>query len=154
MPLYTGKIDYFSCEKYPVCPDKVRALHHPLFTEDDAEHGEYMNIYEKIYSSLKPGLNCLDFILFGMEIRLSYYFGDVSEGLMQIREKRDIWFLDGHDPEKNPDMWNSRIFLLIAENSHAGTTLATYTAKGLVKQGLRDAGFLSKERRDSGKNGI
>ena len=151
IPQYSGKLDYFSCEKYPLHPDAVRKLHFPLFSEDNAEHSEYMDIYENIYSSLNPGLNTCDLSLFGIDIRLSYFFGDAAEGLIKIGEKRDIWFLDGHDPEKNPDMWSRSIFKLITENSHTGTSLATYTAKGLVKQGLRDAGFFIKRKKGYGK---
>ena len=151
MPLFSGKIDYFSIEKYPLTPDKVRNLHRPLFEEDDEGHSEYMSIYESFYSSLKPGLNIFDLILFGRHIRLSYFYGDASEGLLLSGKKRDIWFLDGHDPEKNPDKWSSSLFSLIAKHSHTGTTLATYTAKGLVKQGLRESGFFIKRKKGYGK---
>ena len=54
----------------------------------------------------------------------------------------DAWFLDGFAPSKNPDMWSSELFLLMAKLSKATvTTLATFTAAGMVKRGLVDAGY-------------
>ncbi len=148
---YSGILDYFSCEKYPLTPEQVEKLLDPLFCEKKAILSEYMDVYKDVYGSVSPGLNSFEFELFSIKIRLTYYYGDASSGLPSIREKRDVWFLDGHDPEKNPDMWSSDIFSLVGNKSHKGTTLATYTSKGDVKKGLREAGFFIKRKKGYGK---
>jgi tRNA 5-methylaminomethyl-2-thiouridine biosynthesis bifunctional protein len=53
----------------------------------------------------------------------------------------DAWFLDGFSPAKNPQMWSAELFTAIGQLSRAGTTAATFSAAGIVKQGLRSAGF-------------
>ncbi|GLS26019.1 bifunctional tRNA (5-methylaminomethyl-2-thiouridine)(34)-methyltransferase MnmD/FAD-dependent 5-carboxymethylaminomethyl-2-thiouridine(34) oxidoreductase MnmC [Marinibactrum halimedae] len=57
----------------------------------------------------------------------------------------DAWFLDGFAPAKNPQMWQPELFSTLASLSHSGTTLATFTAAGVVKRGLADAGFTLKK---------
>ena len=148
---YTGTLDYFSCEKYPLEPEAVRRLLIPLLDRRENRADEYISFYSSFYSGLRPGLNIYSSKLFNADIVLSFFYGDASEGLQLIRKKRDIWFLDGHDPEKNPDMWSTEIFSLVAEKSHKGTTLATYTAKGSVKNGLRNAGFFIKRGKGYGR---
>lgn len=59
----------------------------------------------------------------------------LNEGLV------DAWFLDGFAPAKNPDLWTSDLFKVMARLSHSGTTFSTFTAAGLVKRGLTEAGF-------------
>src|SRR5690606_21956842 len=53
----------------------------------------------------------------------------------------DAWFLDGFAPGKNPQMWSAELFKVIGRLSRSGTTAATFSAAGVVKQGLRNAGF-------------
>ena len=49
--------------------------------------------------------------------------------------------LDGFAPSKNPSMWQADLFRALANLSKPGTTLATFTAAAVVKQGLQAAGF-------------
>ena len=148
---YSATLDYFSCEKYPLSPEKVSILLLPLFRNRKNCLDEYLSLYSSLYSDLKPGLNTFNIKLCNINILLSYFFGDAEDGLPLIGRERDIWFLDGHDPVKNPDMWSSRIFDLVGEKSHQGTTLSTYTAKGAVKKGLRESGFFIKRRKGYGR---
>ena len=148
---YACTLDYFSCEKYPLPPEAVRRILYPLFAGENRLLNEYLCFYKSFYSGLKPGLNIAEIKLFNINVVLSFFYGDAAEGLSLISKKRDVWFLDGHDPEKNPDMWSSEIFTLVGGKSHNGTTLATYTSKGLVKEGLRNAGFFVKRRKGYGR---
>lgn len=77
------------------------------------------------------------------QVMLDLWFGDVLESLPQrdARAAIDAWFLDGFAPSKNPDMWQPELFQQLAKHSKAGTTVATFTAAGLVKRGLQAAGF-------------
>lgn len=53
----------------------------------------------------------------------------------------DAWFLDGFAPAKNPDMWSQPLFETLARLSGTGTTFATFSAAGRIKQGLPQVGF-------------
>ena len=78
--------------------------------------------------------------------------GDATEILARQDGRVDAWYLDGFAPEKNPRMWTSELFELMARRSRAGqTTLATYSVAGLVKQGLRQAGFYVVRRPGHGR---
>jgi len=58
----------------------------------------------------------------------------------------DAWFLDGHGPKKNPDMWRRELLMAIGEKTVPGGTCATFTVAGAVRRGLVDAGFSIEQR--------
>lgn len=53
----------------------------------------------------------------------------------------DAWFLDGFAPASNPDMWQDTLFNSMRRLSREGATFATFTSAGVVKRGLKAAGF-------------
>jgi tRNA 5-methylaminomethyl-2-thiouridine biosynthesis bifunctional protein len=53
----------------------------------------------------------------------------------------DTWFLDGHGPKKNPQMWREELLNAIGRKTSSSGTFATYTVAGIVKRGLKNAGF-------------
>ncbi|WP_052383933.1 bifunctional tRNA (5-methylaminomethyl-2-thiouridine)(34)-methyltransferase MnmD/FAD-dependent 5-carboxymethylaminomethyl-2-thiouridine(34) oxidoreductase MnmC [Litchfieldella xinjiangensis] len=74
-------------------------------------------------------------------VTLDLHFGDSAERLAHLDGRVDAWFLDGFAPAKNPDMWQPALFEAMAHASHPGATFATFTCAGVVKRGLRAAGF-------------
>lgn len=87
----------------------------------------------------------------GGQIVLHLYFGDIHEWLPQIEAKVDAWFLDGFAPAKNPEMWTDALFLQMARLTPVNGTVATFTAAGLVKRGLKAAGFDVKKAKGFGR---
>ena len=85
-------------------------------------------------------------------IKLTLIIDDAVEGFtkllasthplfMRTGFKMDAWFLDGFAPAKNPQMWSDELFSAIANLSHLQTTIATFSAAALVKNGLKKVGF-------------
>ncbi|SDN67009.1 bifunctional tRNA (5-methylaminomethyl-2-thiouridine)(34)-methyltransferase MnmD/FAD-dependent 5-carboxymethylaminomethyl-2-thiouridine(34) oxidoreductase MnmC [Vreelandella arcis] len=74
-------------------------------------------------------------------VTLDLHFGDTAERLAQLDGQVDAWFLDGFAPSKNPDMWQPALFEAMAARSRPGATFATFTCAGIVKRGLKAAGF-------------
>ncbi|CAM3474983.1 MAG: bifunctional tRNA (5-methylaminomethyl-2-thiouridine)(34)-methyltransferase MnmD/FAD-dependent 5-carboxymethylaminomethyl-2-thiouridine(34) oxidoreductase MnmC [Halomonas sp.] len=74
-------------------------------------------------------------------VTLDLHFGDTTERLEQLDGQVDAWFLDGFAPSKNPDMWHPALFNAMAARSRPGATFATFTCAGIVKRGLKAAGF-------------
>ena len=72
---------------------------------------------------------------------LDLHFGDTCERLALLDGQVDAWFLDGFAPSKNPDMWQPELFHSMAARSRPGATFATFTCAGVVKRGLKAAGF-------------
>ncbi|WP_404376920.1 bifunctional tRNA (5-methylaminomethyl-2-thiouridine)(34)-methyltransferase MnmD/FAD-dependent 5-carboxymethylaminomethyl-2-thiouridine(34) oxidoreductase MnmC [Vreelandella aquamarina] len=74
-------------------------------------------------------------------VTLDLHFGDTTERLSLLDGQVDAWFLDGFAPSKNPDMWQPELFEAMAARSRPGATFATFTCAGIVKRGLKAAGF-------------
>ncbi|GAA5218956.1 bifunctional tRNA (5-methylaminomethyl-2-thiouridine)(34)-methyltransferase MnmD/FAD-dependent 5-carboxymethylaminomethyl-2-thiouridine(34) oxidoreductase MnmC [Corallincola platygyrae] len=82
------------------------------------------------------------------QITLDLWLGDVNHWLPQINAATDsntqivdAWYLDGFAPAKNPEMWQPTLFQNMARLSKTGTTVATFTAAGLVRRSLIEVGF-------------
>lgn len=75
------------------------------------------------------------------DVVLNLVFGEVEECLAQLQGQLDAVFLDGFNPAKNDAMWQQQLMADIARLSHAGTSLATYSAARLVKDNLKQVGF-------------
>ena len=85
-------------------------------------------------------------------IKLTLIIDDAAEGFTKLLVsthplfvragfKIDAWFLDGFAPAKNPQMWSDELFTVISNLSHTQTTVATFSAAAIVKNGLIKAGF-------------
>ena len=85
-------------------------------------------------------------------VNLTLAFDEALPGLEAFLESRhpchraprrgvDAWFLDGFAPACNPDMWRDEVLDTVAALSAPGATFATFTAAGVVRRALRDAGF-------------
>lgn len=99
--------------------------------------------------------DCLDHLIQNYPLRLGGWhriplhprvtlitiFDDTARALSQLPISIDAWFLDGFAPAKNPDMWSDDIFRFLSKHSHAGTSLASFTAAGSVRRGLSAHGF-------------
>ncbi|MCK0746307.1 bifunctional tRNA (5-methylaminomethyl-2-thiouridine)(34)-methyltransferase MnmD/FAD-dependent 5-carboxymethylaminomethyl-2-thiouridine(34) oxidoreductase MnmC [Chromohalobacter nigrandesensis] len=74
-------------------------------------------------------------------VTLDLHFGDAAERLSRLDGRVDAWFLDGFSPANNPDMWQAALYEAMATVSRPGASFATFTCAGVVKRGLRAAGF-------------
>jgi len=125
---------YFtSVEKFPLSsPDMHKALLHWQTLQAIAD--ELLAHYDTL-------LDTGTVSLFNDRIRLQVLFGDATASLSGLNIQADAWFLDGFAPAKNPEMWQPALFEQMARLSCPGTTLATFTSAGIVKRGLKAAGF-------------
>lgn len=74
-----------------------------------------------------------------VELRLAV--GDASALVSAMSDPADAWFLDGFCPAKNPSLWSASLMRVIAAQTVAGGTFATFTAAGWVRRNLAAAGF-------------
>lgn len=105
------------------------------------------------YPDLISGSHRLDFC--SNSIILDLNIGDAANSFKQTFTYKDglvdAWFLDGFAPSKNESMWTSLLFEQLARLSKTNATFATFTAAGIVKRGLRDAGFSIKKTKGFGR---
>ncbi len=133
-PDRTSCLHFISVERYPLTKsDLEKALSQWPELAPFAE--ELIEVYPPpVYGTHRR-------VLGGGRIRLTLVFGDVRDVLDRVSFKAHAWFLDGFAPARNPDMWAEDVISLISRHSHAGATLATFTASGQVRRALIAHGF-------------
>lgn len=129
-----AQLHFISLEKFPLTRSELAKAHHAF-----EEVSELSNALLDVYPLHLPGWH--DVFLYDQRIRLTLWFGDVMKGLPEFDVQVDAWFLDGFTPRKNPDMWQSELYLQMARLSNEATTFATFTAAGDVRRGLAQYGF-------------
>ncbi len=128
-----ARLHYIAVEGYPLTPDELRRCLTPWPELADLAQGLL-----RVYGAPQPGFHRL---FLGDNIFLTLLFGEAACVLEQLEANVDAWFLDGFAPDRNPAMWSSEVFTQIAQLSHAGTRLATYSAASDVRRGLDATGF-------------
>lgn len=127
------------------CLHLVSAERHPLKPADLRqalaawpELAELAHPLQSAWPAPAPGYHRLRL---ADNIELTLMLGDAAEFWESASVEVDAWFLDGFAPAKNPAMWTGRLFQAIASHSRPGSTVATFTAAGLVRRGLEQTGF-------------
>lgn len=64
--------------------------------------------------------------------------------LLTTERKYDIVYFDAFSPESQPEMWSVEAFKKLSTLLLTGGILVTYCSKGLVKENLRNSGFIVK----------
>jgi tRNA U34 5-methylaminomethyl-2-thiouridine-forming methyltransferase MnmC len=79
-------------------------------------------------------------------LTLNLYIGEALDMVNALTAPCDTWFLDGHGPKKNPDIWRPELLLAIGEKTVPGGACATFTVAGAVRRELAAAGFSVEQR--------
>ena len=153
-----SKLTYMSCELYPLLPAERAAILGDRWNQalpqarpclEDLLDGEKFEPNHHKPRWIKneyqaPGGQC---------VQLQLFLGGVDDFLAQMPSQSvDAWYLDGHSPAKNPEMWTPSVFHAIGRRSVADqTTVATFSAAGHVRRGLVEAGFQVERRKGFGK---
>ena len=132
----TGRLHYVAFEQAPMRFEDLERAGRPL---DAALHRALVEDWPPAIS----GWHRRRFA--NGRIRLSLYFGDVLAGLSDLKGRHgagvDAWFFDGFAPRRNPEMWGRDVCEAVAAHSRPGATVTSYSSAGMVKRGLREAGF-------------
>ncbi len=137
-------LEFISFERYPLSAAQIKEY---LSVWSD-KIGPYLDRLVEVYPLRVTGWHKIQVTA---RVSLLLIFDDVNRAMPDLNTTVDAWFLDGHAPAKNPDMWSPTVFEGIARTSDEGTTFATFTAAGLVKRGMRDAGFTVEKTRGFGR---
>lgn len=134
----SSHLHFISVEKFPLNKNELqKAL--ALWPE----LAEFSQPLIEQYPILINGFHSIQFK--DERLTLTLIFDDVAQALPQLNGKIDAWYLDGFAPAKNPEMWSDTLFRSMARLSYNDgqhhSTVATFTAAGLVKRGLKGAGF-------------
>ncbi|MFT4719888.1 MAG: tRNA 5-methylaminomethyl-2-thiouridine biosynthesis bifunctional protein [Candidatus Azotimanducaceae bacterium] len=136
-------LHFIAIEHAPVTPEDLARLYAGLLSET-AEDPAYDGLAELAgaliarYPMPSQGMHAL---WITDNICLTLIYADIVPASTMLSAPVDAFFLDGFSPSLNSAMWDPRVFELFAKQSHADTTLSTYSVAGVVKRGLRSAGF-------------
>ncbi len=140
-------LSYSTVEKYPLETERIRSLLLPFKKRLGDLLTLFLKQWDEFRTSLAPGWNTATWTFPGGDIRFRLYFGDVLEWCLEEADPSvDAWFLDGHSPDKNPEIWSLPVMESLYRRTKVNGTLATFTSAGVVKQTLRAAGFTIKRK--------
>ncbi len=138
----------------PGRPDKLHYLAtelHPLRVADLERVHRVWKPLEFLAEALRnawplpmSGMHRLEFA--AGRIVLTLLFGDALASLRQLRANVDAFYLDGFDPNRNPQMWSPAVFRRCAQLAVPGATFATWCVAGQVRRALSEAGFVPEKR--------
>jgi tRNA 5-methylaminomethyl-2-thiouridine biosynthesis bifunctional protein len=144
-------VKYSSLEKYPLSSERIKELLSPFEDSLGSNFALFLDYWKPFYDTLTPGWNQCTWDFPKVQLDFSLYVGDAGDWSQQKNPKQvDAWFLDGHSPEKNPDIWAPSVMQSVYEKTAPGGTLASFTASGVVKRPLREAGFFIKRKKGFG----
>ena len=137
------RLQWVSTERFPMVKSQVTnaICDLPLNSNLKTLANELYQVWPQLIPTCHRRLFCAG------RITLDLYFGDSTEVLSDLSGVIDAWCLDGFSPYRNPESWTPRLFQAIADHSHHHTTLSTFTAARVVRDGLSAVGFsVSKVR--------
>ena len=125
-------VQYTSIEKYPVNTDITKNLNYPELISK-----KHQNVFDQLHECK-----------WDKEIKLSknFTFKKILSDFNQYKftNNFDLVFFDAFAPETQPDLWSAENFIKIYNALNNKGILTTYSSKGLVKNNLREAGFIVK----------
>ena len=139
-PARCERLHFASLEKHPFTEQDLAVLH--------AAYPALAPLAEELRSNwpvLVPGFHRI--VLEGGRVVLTLALGDVADTLPQFDLRADAIFLDGFAPAKNPAMWSQAVMRQLARLAAPGAVAATWSVASVVREGLREAGFIAEKRR-------
>jgi tRNA U34 5-methylaminomethyl-2-thiouridine-forming methyltransferase MnmC len=138
-------ITYNSVELHPVTSERMASILEGFRTEVGPLIDLLVRTYRHIDIS-RPGWHQIQLARpFGI-LTLNLWIGEAIEMVHALTIPCDAWFLDGHGPKKNPEIWRRELLIAIGEKTVTGGTCATYTVAGAVRRRLIAAGFAIEQR--------
>lgn len=136
-----GRLQWFSVEKYPFQTEELAEIWKKWSVPPDFQES-FLAQYRT-----EPGWQKVQ--IPGLSLHL--YIGDVLDFLTTIPQKAQAWYLDGFSPQKNPQMWSVPVTQGVYAATEPQGTIATFSASGLVKANLREAGFEIARKKGFGR---
>lgn len=134
-------IDYFSVEKHPLDIQMINNLN-------------YIDSFDKEFKSLFFDIHKCEWNK-RIEILPNFSLTKIEDDIEDLLDENrlqnifnissiDVTYYDAFSPERQPQLWSKKIFSHIFKITSDGGILTTYSSKGVVKQALRDSGFIVK----------
>jgi tRNA 5-methylaminomethyl-2-thiouridine biosynthesis bifunctional protein len=137
-------LHYISCELHPIAREDLVRWHARF-----PQLADWSRALLRQYTGNTAGVQQMELQVGRHRVILTLLLGDANAMFSALGEGRDFrvdaWFLDGFAPRLNPALWQTALLRTLATLSHGGTTLATYSVAGSIRQALQDAGFIPEK---------
>ena len=137
----TAQLHYIAIERSPPSLAALKRVH--ALTKTTAS--------KRLLEIYPAGLAAWHVVWFTDQIRLTLIFEDAQTALPRLDAQVDVFYLDGFKPSQNPELFNQFIFEGMRRLAQPGASVSTYSVAGVVKQGLRAAGFRIEKRQGWGR---
>ena len=126
-----NKVDiyYHSIEKYPLKESEYSLLNYENFIDGLPEgtlHQMHSCPWEQAVQISK---------------RFTLFKEKADFRTMRPPPQINLVYFDAFSPDKQPELWSSEVFGIIADTAEKGAVLVTYSAKGSVRRTLDSCGF-------------
>ncbi len=133
-------IEFYTVELYPMPPERMRSILGVFQDRVGAQIDTLVEAYHGVDITV-PGWHTMILANSFGTITIHLWIGEALEMVQVLDRPCDVWFLDGHGPKKNPDMWRPELLSAIGRKTTSGGSCATFTVAGEVRRGLAEAGF-------------
>jgi len=134
------KVQYNTVELYPLSVERMESILE-VFQDRAGSHITKMTAAYSRLDISTPGWHNVDIAIGTGIIDLRLFVGEALQMVLSLDSSCHAWFLDGHGPKKNPDIWRSELLEAIGDKTAVDGTVTTYTVAGHVRRDLTVAGF-------------
>lgn len=124
-----GEINYYAIEKYPLKKKEWKKLGY--ISPEDKHPQAFYKIHESDWETWTELIEGFNFYKTKTDLRKFI----PPPGI-------DLVYFDAFAPEVQPELWSKQIFSGLYKVMQKGAVLVSYSVKGMVKQNLRDSGFI------------
>jgi len=125
------KVHYVCFEKYPLLPEVWQSLNYTSVID----RGSDVLFYKIHNAEWEKDVEITD------EFKIRKVNADFTSYNLKELPRFDLIYFDAFSPEKQPELWEARIFNNICENTNLNGVIVTYCAKGYVRRAIQAAGF-------------
>ncbi len=129
---FSGKNIFYHCyEPFPLSKDVYETLNYPELIK----HPQALEVFIKLHASEWDTV---------IEINDNFHFqkfNDKIESAILPDNNYHLVYFDAFAPKIQPELWTEPIFSKIHKAMRAGGVLVTYSAMGMVRRNMINAGF-------------
>ncbi|MCV2423251.1 FAD-dependent 5-carboxymethylaminomethyl-2-thiouridine(34) oxidoreductase MnmC [Paucibacter sp. DJ2R-2] len=141
------RLVFISIEKHPVLRADLTRAH------AQSELPEQAAALLAAWPPLTPDLHRLSFEQ--GQVQLLLCFGDAQHWLRELVAEVDAFYLDGFNPQQNPEMWDRHLLKALGRHAAPGATAGSWSVAPQVREGLTAAGFeVERQRGFANKGGM
>ncbi len=138
-PQRPEKLHYFATELHPFRVEDLASLQRKWKELDFLADALRTN-----WPPLMPGFHRLEFS--AGRVVLTLMLGEAETHLRKLRASVDAFYLDGFDPQKNPQMWSPALLKRCSQLAAPNATFSTWTVAGHVRRAIVEAGFIAEKK--------